>query len=492
MLFNSYIFILLFLPLTVAGFYLLSKTGKNFLPKMWLLGMSLWFYAYFNIRYLPIIVASILINFLIYKLFFILDKKIIRNLLLTVGLIFNIGILFYYKYLDFCIENINIVFGLSMPLQKLLLPLGISFFTFQQVSFVVDSYKGTVPKYSLLDYSLFVTFFPQLIAGPVVLHSEIIPQFADQKSYHINCENIAKGFMAFSFGIAKKVLIADVFGQLVDIGFSDISSLNSSSAILCMLAYTMQIYFDFSGYCDMAIGLGLFFNIKIPINFMSPYRALDMDDFWKRWHITLTRFLRTNIYYPLGGSRKGKVRTYLNIFIVFLVSGIWHGANWTFILWGVLNGIAVMICKMGSGILAKLRKRVPFLLWIITFALINMAWVLFRADSISDAAFMLQKIFEFNFAGVPQKFYDVFQTAEFSQITWILSKFSQQAADIFTKLFCYAFFGFAVFASVRMKNTSEKLDSFRPKIYQSLICAFLLVWSILSLSGVSTFLYFNF
>ena len=492
MLFNSYIFILVFLPLTVGGWYLLHKTGKQWLPKLFLLGMSFWFYGYFNIRYLPIILCSILFNYLLFLLFARVNAVSARRLLLLLGIAVNIGVLFYYKYLDFCVSNINAVFSTNFTLRNLLLPLGISFFTFQQVSFVVDCYKRQVPKYSILDYALFVAFFPQLIAGPIVLHSEIIPQFADRSCGQWNSDNFAKAIMAFSFGLAKKVLLADLFANVANYGFAHIPELNSASAALSILAYTLQIYFDFSGYCDMATGLGLFFNVRIPQNFHSPYRALDMDDFWKRWHITLTRFLRTNVYFPLGGNRKGTVRKYVNIFIVFLLSGIWHGANWTFILWGVLNGLAVIVAKLLSGSALFTKKRFKPLLWILTFVFINLAWTLFRADSVSLAAQMIRTVFSFRPGSLPESFFSALQTGEFDLIFSILKKISVPLSQVFSKGLLFASLGFGLFASTCMQNTNERLQRFRPDRKTLAVCIVLFVWSVLSLSGVTTFLYFNF
>ena len=308
LLFNSYIFIFLFLPVTLLGYFFINKFSF-FFGKLWLLGMSLWFYAYFNIKYLPIITGSILLNYAFNRLIAASGSPFRKKIWLVVALAANIGVLFYFKYYDFFIGNINAVFKTSFSFHRLILPLGISFFTFQQLSYVIDCYRGEVPDYKILDYALFVTFFPQLIAGPIVTHDEIVPQFEDPAKKHADFENLSSGIMAFSFGLAKKVLLADTFGNAVNWGFSNSSELNSGSALLVMLFYTFQIYFDFSGYCDMATGIGLMFNIDIAVNFDSPYRAYTISDFWKRWHITLTRFFTRYLYIPLGGSRKGKIRT---------------------------------------------------------------------------------------------------------------------------------------------------------------------------------------
>lgn len=492
MLFNSYIFILLFLPLSLTGWFLLNKTKSEILPKIFLLGMSLWFYAYFNIKYLPIIVISIIANYLLYLVMKKTDKKALRRTMFWTGMILNIGILFYYKYLGFFTENINALFKSDFTVVNLVLPLGISFFTFQQVSFVIDSYKNEVPDYSILDYALFVSYFPQLIAGPIVLHDEVIPQFADKNNKKLNAENFSKGIYAFAFGLAKKVLIADTLGNFANVGFADIPSLNSTTALLSMLAYTVQIYFDFSGYCDMATGIGYMFNIKLPMNFNSPYKALDMEDFWKRWHITLTRFLTKNLYIPLGGNRKGKVRTYINQFIVFVVSGIWHGANWTFILWGAINGIAVIFSKLVNPKVKKAKKKVPFLFWIVTFAFINIAWIYFRADSISLANQMIAKIFSFDFGAVGDTFLNSVMTSEFALVSRIAGAFVPAFNSIYSYLLLIIMFAFAVFASAKLKNTNERIENFKPTVFRCLLSCVLIGWSVISLSGVSTFLYFNF
>ena len=353
MLFNSYIFILFFLPVTLLGYFGLHKAGFHLLAKLELVLMSFWFYGYFNPSYLWIMGSSICVNYILSQLFQrkweLSEEKIrlIKKLLLAVGLIFNLGLIFYYKYYDFFVDNLNKAFSTDFHLRHIVLPLGISFFTFQQVSYVIDSYRGQTREYNILDYSLFVTFFPQLVAGPIVLHNEVLPQFADPKNWKMKSGNMAHGIYVFSAGLVKKVIIADTLSKAVTWGYANVNAgLTSMDAILMMVAYTFQIYFDFSGYCDMATGLGYMFNIKIPMNFNSPYKALSIVDFWNRWHLTLTRFLRTYVYFPLGGSRKGTVRTYINIIIVFLVSGLWHGANWTFIFWGFLHGVANALTRL--------------------------------------------------------------------------------------------------------------------------------------------------
>lgn len=343
MLFNSYIFILFFLPVTLIVYFLLNRTNKYVLSNVWLICMSLWFYAYFNTSYIVIILLSISGNYIVSRILYteyVNTNKWIKRLVLIVGILINVGSIFYFKYFDFFISNVNALFNQTFELKNVLLPLGISFFTFQQISYLVDSYRGETKDYGFVEYALFVSFFPQLIAGPIVLHSEVIPQFRNKEQRKFNHDNMAKGLYIFAVGLFKKVLIADTFAKAVNWGFSSYMNISSMDSFLVSLCYTFQLYFDFSGYCDMAVGIGNMFNIKLPNNFNSPYKATSITDFWSRWHMSLTRFLRQYVYIPLGGNRKGKVRTYINIMIVFLVSGIWHGANWTFIIWGIIHGAA--------------------------------------------------------------------------------------------------------------------------------------------------------
>ena len=335
------------------------------LAKALLLVMSLVFYSYFNFRYLYIICASILLNYFFSQLLLASGRTVLqKKWLLFIVITLNLLILFYFKYFNFFIENMNLLLQASFELKNIILPLGISFLTFQQIAYVVDSYRGETAGYSFLDYAVFVAFFPRLIAGPIVLHSEIIPQLNEKKNQSINYENFSYGILMFAIGLAKKLFIADVFANAVTWGYGSVGSLTSLDAFIVMLSYTFQIYFDFSSYTDMAIGIGLMFNIKLPINFNSPYKALSIQDFWKRWHITLTRFLTKYLYIPLGGNRKGSVRTYANIMIVFLVSGLWHGSNWTFVLWGFLHGLASVLTRRFT---IQWNKMHEVLQWFLTF-----------------------------------------------------------------------------------------------------------------------------
>lgn len=339
-------------------------------------------------------------------------------------------------------------------------------------------------EYSLLDYANYVTFFPQLIAGPIVTHDELIPQFLDINKKKIDWNNISRGLYLFSCGMAKKILLADRFGNVVNYGYDHIQTLNSINAIIVMLAYTIQIYFDFSGYCDMAIGIGKMFNIELPINFDSPYKSLTIIEFWKRWHITLTRFLTRYIYIPCGGNRKGVLRTYINIFIVFLISGFWHGAGVTFIIWGIGHGIFSIITRIFKRFFDNLH---PVLNWIITFGFISIMWIFFRSDSIWQAKVFIKKIICLDFGAI-----DTNITACFRSPLIKLVFDTVMGTDSGLKLYFLLYFLLVFIIILGCKNAYEKTQSFKPNVTRLIYSAILMVWSILSFSGVSTFLYFNF
>ncbi|MDR0221664.1 MAG: MBOAT family protein [Lachnospiraceae bacterium] len=482
MLFNSYIFILLFLPLALAGYFLINR--KSFAGgKVWLVAMSLWFYAYYNPLYLMILIASVVFNYGAGKMISGLAQH--RKLALALGIAVNLAALFYFKYYDFFVENINYLFKTGFTLRHLILPLAISFFTFKQIAYLVDSYRGEVPVGRFLDYTLFVVFFPQLIMGPILLPGELIPQFLDEAKKKINYENLAKGMMAFAFGLAKKVLLADTFAVAVDWGYAHIIWLNTTDALLLMLFFTLQIYFDFSGYCDMATGLGLMFNIDIAQNFNSPYRALSVADFWQRWHITLTRFFRKYLYIPLGGNRKGKARTYLHYFLVFLVSGLWHGANYTFIVWGAAHGLFFCLAKLCQ----KQIDRIPALInWLFTFLFVNFTWVLFRAESLGQSGQLFGKMADLKFGTVSKGLSEAFYLPE----TVFVNKIFTPVIVSDFQVFLWPLTLFAVYAAVFMRNTNERIAVFAPKALGICTTVILSVWGILSLSGVETYIYMGF
>ena len=287
-----------------------------------------------------------------------------RKIVLWLGIIFNVLLLSYFKYTDFLIANVNAWFSMHWPIFNIILPIGISFFTFTQIAYLIDSYQQQVVERRFVNYLLFVSFFPHLLAGPIIHHAEMMPQFADKKNKSLNAENIYLGLCLFAIGLFKKVVIADYFGQYVDQYYEYLThhSLTIMQSWTATLSYSVQLYFDFSGYTDMAIGAAMLFNIFLPLNFNSPYKATSIQDFWHRWHMTLSRFLKRYLYIVLGGNRLGFLRTNINILVVFLIGGIWHGGNWTFIVWGLCHGVAYVVLKLWRLLGVTLPKWLSILL----------------------------------------------------------------------------------------------------------------------------------
>lgn len=487
MLFNSYIFIFLFLPVSLLGYFLLNRWNCK-CAQAFLAGMSLWFYGYFNPSYLLIICSSVLFNYAVYRIFEKCgERKHLKKAFLILSLIFNLGLIFYFKYYNFFLFNMNAVFKTSFEINFILLPLGISFFTFQQVSFCIDAYYGKCKDYSFIEYALFVLYFPQLIAGPIVLHDEIIPQFRDPAKRKADSENLYQGIVLFTLGLAKKVLVADTFGAFVDLALSEdyVAVLTSAEIFWLMISYTLQLYFDFSGYSDMATGIARMFNFGLPMNFNSPYVSYSVPEFWSRWHMTLTRFFRQYVYFPLGGNRKGEKRTYLNIMAVFVLSGIWHGANWTFILWGILHGIANVLTRRFQTAYEKLHKVTQ---WVLTFSFVNIMWLLFRANSLHVWADLVRRFFRMEEFTVREEFIECFMPPE-TELFRIFApvQYMYDLIRVFPML-VFVLFGLAVCLNCR-NNYSRKIRSSIPVTVGT---AALLTWCVISLSGVTRFLYFNF
>lgn len=402
--------------------------------------------------------------------------------ILICGILLNILPLFYFKYLNFTVYNINKVFGTDIFVDQILLPLGISFYTFQQISYLVDTYRGETKAYHFIEYVAFVSFFPQLVAGPIVLHHEMISQFRQEEKKRFAYDDFAQGLYILAAGLFKKVLLADTFGKAVAWGFTHTDDLSSLEIFLVMLFYTFQIYFDFSGYSDMAIGIAKLFRIDIPRNFNSPYKATSIIEFWNRWHMTLTRFLREYIYFPLGGSRKGKVRTYINVMIVFAVSGIWHGASWTFILWGLIHGIANVLNRIFKKSWEKLHIAFQ---WLLTFLFINATWLIFRAESIGQVVDLFKRLIRLDTFTIHPELADVFQLKEFDYL-----KGSGIIVNRVADFWMWFFIAVCLFICMNLTDVAEK--KFKPTIGKMIGTVVMLFWSIISLSGISTFLYFNF
>lgn len=465
MLFNSPIYIFLFLPVAVGVYFLLNRYRLIQAGKTWLVLTSLFFYSYWNPVYLPLIVVSMLVN---YGFGTVLSREntstrhtVSRRVVFIFAVSLNLGLLGYFKYADFFLSNLNLVSGSQFSLLHLALPLAISFFTFQQIAYLADSFKGETHEYDFLNYCLFVTFFPQLIAGPIVHHKEMMPQFEQLRTKLISDRNLAAGIFVFSLGLFKKVMVADTFAVWAGIGFDQLDSLQFFSAWATSLSYAMQLYFDFSGYTDMAIGSALMFNIKLPLNFNSPYKALNIQDFWRRWHMTLSRWLRDYLYIPLGGNRGSEPRIYLNLFLTFLLGGLWHGAGWTFVVWGAMHGAGTAVHKFWHG---KGFIMPRWLAWLVTFLFVNFAWVFFRATSFADAVKVLEGMLGFNGFGLAKQFPDN------------------------ALVLALVFLGITVFAP----NSMELRRKFQPNWFWGLVVIIMISFSLFNLSKVSEFLYFQF
>ncbi len=405
MLFNSYAYLFLLLPIAVSVFFLIGARGHHKVAISWLVAISLFFYGWWNPAYLILIIASMLGN---YALGIMLSERGYRNrkLVLAVGIMVNLGMLGYFKYANFFVDNANFLLGANFHLNEIILPLAISFFTFQQIAYLVDAYKGETKEYSFLHYCLFVTFFPQLIAGPIVHHKEMLPQFTRDIIYRFNSSNLVVGSSIFILGLFKKVFLADniaIYATPVFAAADGSEAIGFYEAWGAAFSYSLQLYFDFSGYADMAIGSARLFGIKLPLNFNSPYKSKSIIEFWRRWHMTLSRFLRDYLYIPLGGSRKGRIRRYANLIITMLLGGLWHGAGWTFIVWGGLHGLYLVInhlwqaiCKLLALQWVSNTRVFGMFAWTLTYLAVLVAWVFFRAETFDGAISILAAMMAFD------------------------------------------------------------------------------------------------
>jgi len=524
MLFNSYIFLFLFLPITLLGFHLIGKNGHVKSAIVWLISASLFFYGWWNPAYLGLLLFSTIFNF---SLGFLISTKSInsstKKIILTAGVIVNLSILGYFKYANFFIDNLNVLTNSNTILNEIILPLGISFFTFQQLTYLIDSYYEETKKYSFLHYCLFVTFFPQLIAGPIVHHKELLPQLVKDTLYKLRSKNLAIGLTIFSIGLFKKVVLADSVSVYATPVFDAAEAgilLTFFEAWIGALAYTFQLYFDFSGYTDMAIGIARMFGIRLPINFNSPYKASSIIDFWKRWHITLSRFLREYLYFSLGGNRKGKIRRYINLMVTMVIGGLWHGAGWTFILWGALHGFYLIVNHGWRALFNKQDKTKTgsFISWIITFLAVVFSWVPFRADSISGANNILQAMIGVNGISLPVGYESIFINYGLSPLKDIFKfngMFSNHIYSHHDHIYAAIVLIFLLLViSTFFPNTKQLMRNHDKSIFETykgemnsslhilvewnvttiwaLITSATLLLSIILLSGESEFIYFRF
>lgn len=497
MLFNSAFFIFAFLPVTLFVFHVLGKYNFYNSAIIWLVCASLFFYGWWNPAYLFLILGSMLFN---YGVGLSLSKTP-RKGILALGVTANLALLGYFKYANFFVENLNALLQDSLHLETVILPLAISFFTFQQIAYLVDAYRGEAKEYRLLHYALFVTFFPQLIAGPIVHHKEMMPQFAKDFIGRINAMHLAIGGTVFAIGLFKKVVLADGIAVYATPIFSAAEAgveLTFFEAWGGAFAYTLQLYFDFSGYSDMAIGLAAMFGIRLPLNFNSPYKATNIIDFWRRWHMTLSRFLRDYLYIPLGGNRKGPARRKINIMLTMLLGGLWHGAGWTFVLWGGLHGLFLLINHAWR----RLRPLSPggpiitTISWGLTMAAVVIAWVPFRAETMTGTLSMLSAMGGANGLSLPADFELVIPGLLFDGMfhngLWINAHLPV--------LLIFLLGGIAV----SMPNTQQIMNLpvggapkrqvlvWRPTAAWAVLTAAIFLFAVMRLDRVSEFIYFQF
>lgn len=488
MLFNSHIFIFAFLPISFVIYFSLLYAGQKKLSQIALLALSLFFYSWWEPKYLILISASIGLNYLFSNLILGSDKY--KKHYFWTSIFFNLGLLCFYKYTNFIILNVNAIAGTSIESVHIDLPLAISFFTLQQVAYLTDAYEGLVEEHSFYKYSLFVTFFPQLIAGPIVHHKQIIPQFDKTQSMRINSRNMALGLLIFSIGLFKKVIIADGISTWADMGFQNHDKLSFIGGWITSISYTLQLYFDFSGYTDMAIGIGTLFNIELPINFNSPYKAANIIDFWKRWHLTLTSFITNYVYTPIVRFFKKITfsKMMLASFIAMFISGLWHGASWTFVFWGCFHGAGIIVNHLWKKHTKKKKIKIsPWPAWFITINFVNISFVFFRATSFKMALDVLQAMFGLKGIILPTQLRPFLSQVAPAYITF--GNFLEQTRG---KLYTIPVLIILCLATMKLSNTGEIRKEFDYNYKWALILAICLATSIMGISRNSPFLYFNF
>ncbi|MEW6599775.1 MAG: MBOAT family protein [Nitrospirota bacterium] len=509
MLFNSYEYIFLFLPVSLIVFFLLGSKINHKSAVAWLVGVSIFFYGWWNPVYVSLIVGSMIFNYAVgVQLGNGQGTEIFRKGLIILGAVVNLALLGYFKYANFFVDNLNLVLGTAFHIEKIILPLGISFFTFTQMAYLVDAYKREVHEHNFLHFFLFVTFFPHLLAGPILHHKEIMPQFKQKAIYKPHVDNFAVGITIIAMGLFKKVILADGVAEYASPVFA---AAESGSALITFfdawggaLAYTLQIYFDFSGYTDMAIGSALLFGIKLPLNFNSPYKSLNIIDFWRRWHMTLSRFFRDYLYIPLGGNRYGTSRTAANLVITMLLGGLWHGAGWTFILWGALHGLYLVINHIWRVFrekgLGHDLSRTTFLgrtiSLITTLSAVIIGWVFFRAQTLKGAARMLQGMFGTNGANVPTVFNKVHPALSLLLEKLHISGGTESGIVFTTKWATIILVSLILFLPNSMEYVSkifsgDKHSGIRLFAYAA-FTSLLIIWAVMAIGKPSEFLYFQF
>ena len=517
MLFNSFGFLFFFLPTVAIVFFALARVEREWAAS-WLALASVFFYGWWDVYYVPLLLASIGFNYWA-SLRIANTRAALRTTCLFLAIGANLLLLAYYKYAAFAVSGFNALAGTDYPVLKIILPIGISFFTFTQIAFLVDTYRGYVREYRFNHYLLFVTYFPHLIAGPVLHHKEMMPQFSQRRTYRFSPRNWAVGLSIFTIGLAKKVLVADNLAQYA----SAVFDANGNPSLLVawggVLAYAFQLYFDFSGYSDMAIGLSRLFGIKLPVNFHSPYKAGNIIIFWRHWHMTLSRFVRDYLSIPLGGSRKGSFRRYLNLMVTMVLGGLWHGAGWNFLIWGALHGCYLMINHGWTALQSRWKLLAVFHLGrcgavLLTFVAVCVAWVFFRAPDLSRALDVLRGLMGLSGIGLPDaiglRLGDALRIwLEHSGVEFYLgggSRFVQTYAWIIAAASVVFFFPNTQQIMERFEPALEqaqdrtlaisqggrKLPRWSPTVGWAVWIGLLMVLNLLSLNRPAEFLYFQF
>ncbi len=493
--FNSFEYILLFLPITFLIFNCILRFGNIIGPKIWLIFASLLFYGLWNVEFVPVLLCSMVFNYNIGKIIQRFNDKteprearssrgLAQKVFLFIGIGLNICVLIYFKYSNFIISILNQVLYYQIAFSNATFPIGISLFTFIQIAYLIDLYRNEIRKVNFLNYVFFSSFFPYIISGPIPYYKEIAPQLEEKEIGRINYKNLATGLSLFFIGLFKKVILADSLGELSDYGFDQAGQLNFFGAWFTSLAYTFQIYFDFSGYSDMAIGTGLIFNVKIPWNFNSPYKALNIREFWRRWHITLSRFLQNYIYIPLGGRTHGEMKSYRNLLITFFICGIWHGAGLMFIVWGLAHGVALVIYRIWGKTNIRLPKAFA---WLITFNFLNLSWIFFRAKGWDDAVKVISGMINLNGFSLPARLENRLLFLKNYGVEFGNWMGGMENPMLYLSLIILSFSIVLI-----MRNSNEWISEMRPN---RLSAALIIIASFLSLTymeRIREFLYFKF
>lgn len=470
MLFNSYVFIFAFLPLALLGYFALNHFKQIFLGKAWLVFASLYFYSFYNVKNLPLLVGSILINYFIghYLHQDIPSKKYVFRF----GLVFNVGLLAFFKYAG------------VLDIAHIALPLGISFFTLQQIGFLIDSYEGLAEEKSFLDYAVFVSFFPQLISGPIVQYQQMMPQIENQENKRFHLDSFTLGLFVFCIGLTKKVLISEAFAGWAKPGFDELSTLDFLLAWKTSLSYTFQLYYDFSGYTDMAIGIGHMFNVKLPHNFNSPFRSKSVIEFWSRWHMSLSQFINAYIFTPLVRAmpKINFQNTMIATFLAMFIAGVWHGAGLTFVVYGALHGAALVV----NHIRKKKKKKFPaWVAWFLTFNFINITFVVFRAKSLADAGKVLMGMLGMSGVVIPKL--GIKSVGALKNFGWKLGSYLYP--DDYFMIIMFLGTSWALY---KLRNTSELEKTFKPDTRVAIYCGITFVFCLFGMNRITEFIYFNF